>query len=615
MIIPTWRRATLLAETLESISSLADQDFEVIVVCDGEDSETRSLAAGFIASYPLTWLFHAENLGLPAARNTGASAARGELLVFLDDDTTPAADWLSMHRAGHHSTHDNERFVILGRCQDVYAQPPTSHTERLLRESRERGLRDFDARCLRNEKDFSWFPHCGMNSSIHRAMFLSAGGYDPARALRESVHEDLDLGTRLFQRGVRFLYEPRALVCHRNPKNLIDHHLQLAKPIGRSDLYRVRQKKQRNSQTQHLAAFCHGPVVRRMKDRFAWEYPEATRRFAEFFRSATDRTGSTFWFQLWRSLSFSAAYWEGVKSEGMTVDSLRELVGAPLRVLMFHSISPPVNELERNFHLTPGRFLRFLDYVRQVPHECVSPLDGMAQTNSLHRIALTFDDGYEDFYAEAFPALTQLRMKATVFLVVDRIGQLNDWDQKLGSPPRKLLTASQIREMHRHGTEFASHSLTHPWLTLLSDDGLRREVADSKHRLEDLLGAEVPCFAYPAGRVDARVRAAVAEAGYRIAMTNQPGLNLWEDTLMLKRIAVRERDSLLGFILKLSTGRSVPEHLFKGARRMTRSSLDRLPERFSRMLEAWLRRLYTHAVEHQQRRKELSHISPGQPMG
>src|SRR5262249_36788988 len=49
----------------------------------------------------------------------------------------------------------------------------------------------------------------------------------------------------------------------------------------------------------------------------------------------------------------------------------------------------------------------------------------------------------------------------------------------------------------------------------------------SKSRLEDMLGNEVSCFAYPYGHVDARIRAAVADAGYRFALTANPGRNLW----------------------------------------------------------------------------------------
>ncbi len=105
--------------------------------------------------------------------------------------------------------------------------------------------------------------------------------------------------------------------------------------------------------------------------------------------------------------------------------------------------------------------------------------------------------------------------------------------------------------------QFGSHSLTHRLLTDLSDKELEREVGDSKRKLEDLLGTEVFCIAYPWGGVDGRVRAAAARAGYKIGMTTQEGFNRCEDPLCLRRTNVCEIDNLLWFLLKLATGRDL----------------------------------------------------------
>ena len=78
-----------------------------------------------------------------------------------------------------------------------------------------------------------------------------------------------------------------------------------------------------------------------------------------------------------------------------------------------------------------------------------------------------------------------------------------------------------------------------------------------KRKLEDLLGSEVSCFAYPWGIADMRVRAAVARAGYKVAMTAEGGLNFSEDALALKRINVGEVDTLPEIIYKLATGKDL----------------------------------------------------------
>ncbi len=149
----------------------------------------------------------------------------------------------------------------------------------------------------------------------------------------------------------------------------------------------------------------------------------------------------------------------------------------------------------------------------------------------------------------------------------DRIGASSLWDQASGLRARNLLTLEQIREMQKYGVEFGSHSLTHPSLPGLSDAQLRREVSDSKRHLEDLLCVEVKSFAYPYGGVDGRVRAAVAEAGYRLAFTAIPGTNWWNDPLCQRRAEVNEFTGLADFLFELRSGRTIRQALgaFRGS--------------------------------------------------
>lgn len=90
---------------------------------------------------------------------------------------------------------------------------------------------------------------------------------------------------------------------------------------------------------------------------------------------------------------------------------------------------------------------------------------------------------------------------------------------------------------------------------------MRREVRDSKHRLEDLLGVEITSFAYPYGGVDMRVRSAVAEAGYKVAFTIKSGLNWWNDPLCQRRADVNDYTSLVDFLSQLRNGWTLRESL------------------------------------------------------
>ena len=159
---PRWILSMLLALQTE-------RDFEAVVVCDGEDdAHSRALARRYNASYPISWIFNPSKLGPHSARNIGASRAQGEVIVFLDDDCLPDSDWLQHHCKHHRQNADEKKIVILGPIFDKYVHPPQSTTERMLREERARTLDDFYGRCMRSGRDLSWFPECGMNSSIRR---------------------------------------------------------------------------------------------------------------------------------------------------------------------------------------------------------------------------------------------------------------------------------------------------------------------------------------------------------------------------------------------------------------------------------------------------------------
>ncbi len=112
------------------------------------------------------------------------------------------------------------------------------------------------------------------------------------------------------------------------------------------------------------------------------------------------------------------------------------------------------------------------------------------------------------------------------------------------TPPEEFrsITWDQAREMDAKGIEIGSHTLTHPILTNVNDERLRREMHDSKSRLEEVLGHQVDQFCYPNGDNDARVQGEVAQAGYRAAVTVVSGLNkLGDNPLTLRRVHT-ERD-------------------------------------------------------------------------
>ncbi|MBA3256276.1 MAG: polysaccharide deacetylase family protein, partial [Pyrinomonadaceae bacterium] len=117
------------------------------------------------------------------------------------------------------------------------------------------------------------------------------------------------------------------------------------------------------------------------------------------------------------------------------------------------------------------------------------------------------DDGYRNVYTEAFPILEKYGFGATVFLISDYCGKDNDWP---GNSPaferRPLLSWSEIEEMRGHGFEFGAHTATHPDLTRVSIQQAEREITGSKAEIEDRLGVEARCFAYPYGKYNSEVQ-------------------------------------------------------------------------------------------------------------
>jgi len=305
-----------------------------------------------------------------------------------------------------------------------------------------------------------------------------------------------------------------------------------------SDVQRAIQMGERSPQTRRLLGMDAGPILTKLANRAVWYGNGVARGLSAALKKWTELTGSRGGFRLWRQTARAQCYWQAVREAGVRRAELRELAGHPLRVLMLHSIAEPRSAYEASYYLSPDRWRRLLETMKSGGYHCADPakLQDPAAKWGERELVLTFDDGYDDFYTEVFPLLESYALKPLVFLPVDRIGDENRWDHAIGVRARKLMDAAQIRELRRHGVRFGSHSLTHPSLVNIGDAQLRRELVDSRHKLEDLLGEEVRMLAYPFGANDRRVRAAAIEAGYKLAFTTIEGLNLWEDPFSLRRI-------------------------------------------------------------------------------
>ena len=229
-------------------------------------------------------------------------------------------------------------------------------------------------------------------------------------------------------------------------------------------------------------------------------------------------------------------------------------------ILMYHIVAAPLSALEARYCCTPRAFDAQMRHLRSSGVRLLT-LEQVADAFDGHSgwpdtgVAVTFDDGFEDTFINALPVLRRYRIPATMFAVADRLGGDNEWMCKRGFPQRRLMSASQLREMSAAGIVLGSHTRTHPRLPELDVDAKLDEIRGSKSRLEEELGSKVEAFAYPYGLFDEDARQAVQEAGYRVACCTRSGFNGPQvDRYLLRRIEVYGRDNLWQFRQKLKFG-------------------------------------------------------------
>lgn len=147
----------------------------------------------------------------------------------------------------------------------------------------------------------------------------------------------------------------------------------------------------------------------------------------------------------------------------------------------------------------------------------------ITQARSPSAVALTFDDGFANFYTDAFPALSRSGLTATVLIVAGKCGRSGDWARQPSAlKNRELLTWSKIRELQAAGMEFGAHSMTHRSLPDLAIGEATSEILDSKREIEDRTGAAVEYFAYPYGEYTRPIADIVAE-NFRIGLSTDMG--------------------------------------------------------------------------------------------
>ncbi len=185
-----------------------------------------------------------------------------------------------------------------------------------------------------------------------------------------------------------------------------------------------------------------------------------------------------------------------------------------LPILVYHIVRPSYpgdSRAVRAIALTPETFGAEMKYLRTAGYHVVhfGDLEAYFKTGAPlppKPIILSFDDGWSDQFAYAFPILKAYGYTATFFVFTNAIGH------------RGFLSWNELRQLLAAGMTIGDHTRSHPYLTGISSSTvLWNEIDGSKKLLEKQLGVSINEFAYPFGAYNTAIQTLVKKAGYASA--------------------------------------------------------------------------------------------------
>ncbi len=222
----------------------------------------------------------------------------------------------------------------------------------------------------------------------------------------------------------------------------------------------------------------------------------------------------------------------------------REAFARQIPILMYHKVGPRPSRVRlKGMYVEPRLFRRQMKELGAAGFTSASPDAVLSGPQSQPpKIILTLDDGYRNVLENALEPMRAAGLKAIQFLIPDLIGKRNEWDVAQGEAPEPLMNREEIGRWLADGHDIGAHTCTHPFLTRIPLQQAREEIISSRRKLEDLFQRPVVHFCYPFGDWNAAVRAIVAEAGFRTAVTTASGFNApGADPFALLRFTARHR--------------------------------------------------------------------------
>ncbi len=209
IVIPTYNRLDALERVLDALArqpAVRTGRAEVVVVDDGSDDGTAGWLGRRARELRTLEVLRQDNAGPARARNRGASAARGEIVLFLGDDTIPAPGWLEEHLEEHRLFGAAGPLAVVG-----YTSFPPWASGPFARYVNEHGAQ-FGYLLIERPTDVPFNFFYTSNVSLPRTFLLDLGGF--REDFPAAAWEDIELAYRAVAEGLRLRYLPRARTIH-----------------------------------------------------------------------------------------------------------------------------------------------------------------------------------------------------------------------------------------------------------------------------------------------------------------------------------------------------------------------------------------------------------------
>ena len=247
VIIPTYKRSRFLADALKSLGCQdCPREFFEVVVVDNAETPTQELKDLCNESSEFTLRYvHEGNNGLHNARHAGAREARGDILVFIDDDVICPAGWLSAIVAPFD---DAQVAMVAGKVALRHESPPPEWLEQFS--------------SALSALDLGDTPHviapngiaAGCNMAVRKKALFDVGGFNPdgfgnRNLIRYRGDGECGLARKFHDAKLGVWYSPEAVLEHRVPESrmTVEYGGRRAEDSGIEAVYQIYRYRLRHS--------------------------------------------------------------------------------------------------------------------------------------------------------------------------------------------------------------------------------------------------------------------------------------------------------------------------------------------------------------------------------